>query len=213
MVGGIVLAAGAATRMGCTKQLLPWRGKPLVEHVIHQILLCEEVQRPLIVVLGAESVRITRALNDLTGVVLLSNREFQRGMLSSIQAGIRALPSGLDAFFIALGDQPFITPTLFRTAISHFSSGSKPVVVPCYQGSRGHPVIVCSSLRNDILDFQGEGGLREFFRIHCQGLVDFFEVTEPGILVDLDYPEDYARYREVCQQSPLEAMLPRMGGS
>src|SRR5690348_14660985 len=108
-VAAVVLAAGAATRMGTLKQLLPYRGRTLIQHAVDQALKASF--DPVVVVVGAESAAVRSALATLK-TAIVENPSWQSGMGSSVTAGIRWLKeqqTEAAAVAILLGDQPLVT--------------------------------------------------------------------------------------------------------
>jgi molybdenum cofactor cytidylyltransferase len=112
-------------------------------------------------------------------------------MLSSVQAGFRTLPADADAAVVMLGDQPFLPSCVVDAVIGAYEEGGKGIVVPTFQGRRGHPVLIDLKYREEVLALDPAGGLRRLMRAHP---ADIFEVEagDANILRDLDTPEDYA---------------------
>src|SRR5262249_45391219 len=107
-LAGIILAAGASSRMGADKALLPYAGTTFLEHLVE--LLLPRVA-PVIVVLGHHAERIRAVLPAALGAEIVLNPDYRSGQLSSLQAGIRALPGGAEAALIILVDHPAIAPS------------------------------------------------------------------------------------------------------
>src|SRR5919202_6946675 len=111
-VGLLILAAGASSRMGTPKQLLPYRGRSFVRHIVEVTIA--SVCQPIAVVLGANAERIKPEISHLP-VQIVENQQWTEGMSSSIRAGLEALLTtnqNLDAVAIALCDQPFFSSQL-----------------------------------------------------------------------------------------------------
>jgi len=118
------------------------------------------------------------------------NEGYMAGMLSSVQTGFRALPEDAAAAVIMLGDQPFLSSRVVDAVIAAFRESGKGVVVPAFQGRRGHPVLVDMRYRDEVLELDPADGLRRLMRAH-PGDIEEVEVDDAGILRDLDTPEDY----------------------
>lgn len=197
MFTAIILAAGRSSRMGTLKQLLPWRdGRTILETVVHTALTCSEIDDEVRVVLGSGADKTRAALHGLIDprLRLLENQDFNRGMLSSIQVGIRDLPSASEGFWVFLGDQPLIAPELVWGLAEQWLRIRPDFLVPFHGGRRGHPVIISKKYVPEILAMgDEEGGLRSLLRRYPQRIAEI-NVDSAAIYIDLDYPEDYRKY-------------------
>ncbi|MBI4551039.1 MAG: nucleotidyltransferase family protein, partial [Candidatus Latescibacteria bacterium] len=110
-------------------------------------------------------------------------------MLSSVRCGLRATPPDRPVL-IALGDQPLITPELVDRLIETFEQGHRGMVIPVYQGKRGHPVILDARYRDEILTLHGEGGLKQLRDRHPDEVSEV-PVETDAVLIDLDDPQAY----------------------
>jgi molybdenum cofactor cytidylyltransferase len=113
-------------------------------------------------------------------------------MLSSIRAGLRALPADTSAALIILGDQPSITSALVRSLVDAGRSGGSGIVTPVYSGNRGHPMLVAARYFDELLNYHDGVGLRGLLAAHTEDLREL-PVSDEGVLTDMDYPEDYRR--------------------
>jgi molybdenum cofactor cytidylyltransferase len=197
MIWAIVLAAGRSRRMGTQKLVLPFGGKALIAHIVDQ-LLQSKVDRVVCVVAGADAKAITEALGDrkLTAV---ANPDPAAEMLSSVRCGFAALPPECKAALIALGDQPSIAPALVDRLIGQFRSGKWGIVVPFHDGHRGHPILISTTYRNEILSRHDDTGLRGLLDAHEDDVLKL--PCDASVLDDMDYPEDYRR--ALARISPL----------
>jgi molybdenum cofactor cytidylyltransferase len=207
MIWAIVLAAGESRRMGTQKMLLPFGDTTIVGAVV-RTASASRVDGTM-VVLGADRDAIRDELASLSRrparrsgapvqpdrpaakVSFTVNDHYQLGMLTSIQAGMRALPAGADAAVIMLGDQPFLGAPVVDSVIGAFEAGGRGIVIPTFQGRRGHPVLVDLKYRDEILAIEPLDGLRALMRAHPEDILEV-EVADPNILRDMDTPEDYA---------------------
>lgn len=188
MIGAIVLAAGASTRMGRQKLLMPIGGTPLIRHVIEQLL--QAPVDPVVVVTGHDRSAVEDVLSGLA-IHFAHNPKPSDGMLSSVRTGIRALPDSAHAL-VALGDQPAIPPDTVSALVQTFESNRAGIVVPVAKKMRGHPVLIHARYRNEILNDFDDVGLRGLLHRHSSTIVEC-PVDETGVLVDIDTPADYAR--------------------
>ena len=188
MIWAIVLAAGESRRMGTQKLLLPFGDATVIESVV-LTALASRVDRVL-VVLGADKDDVREELEPL-GIDLVVNDNFAEGMLSSVQAGFAALPPAAEAAVVMLSDQPFLPAGVVDAVVEAFRRSGKGIVVPAFQGRRGHPVLIGLKYHDEVLALDPTDGLRRLMRAHPD---DIFEaaVEDANILRDMDVPEDYA---------------------
>lgn len=189
MIFALILAAGESRRMGRQKLLLPFGDTTVVGAVARAALASRADQ--VLAVVGADHEAVEGALAPL-GVEVIVNREFESGMLSSVQAGFASLPEGAEAAVVMLGDQPFVTPAVIDRLIEARRRSGRSLIVPTHGGRRGHPLLVGLELRERVMALDPSEGLRGLVR-SSPGLVTEVEVGEPGILRDIDTKEDYER--------------------
>ena len=187
-VAGIILAAGESSRMGADKALLVYRGKTFLENII--AALREAGVRRVIVVLGHNADLIQQSVN-LSEVEVAVNQDYRRGQTSSLQAGLRVLAAGEpDGIVLCLIDHPVISADTIGILIQHFKPNSRPVVVPQMQGRHGHPVLVGREVFSQIAALGPDDGADTVIHKY-RDRTEFVEVTDPGILIDVDDPESY----------------------
>jgi molybdenum cofactor cytidylyltransferase len=189
MMCGVVLAAGCSRRMGAQKLLLPFAGKTIIEHIVDQLLASklDEVH----VVVGKQAKKVTKALSERP-VSIVTNAQYESGMLSSVRCGLHNLPQECRAVMVVLGDQPSVTTKLIDKMLQAFTTAGKRILVPSYNGKRGHPVMFSTVYRSEILASYDDVGLRGLLHAHPDDVFDL-EVPNSSVLSDMDYPEDYHR--------------------
>ena len=189
MICAVVLAAGLSRRMGTQKLLLPFGGKTVVAHIVDQILASavDEVH----IVVGHEGRRVSRELSNRP-VSVVTNPDYESGMLSSVRCGLAALGQECRAVLVALGDQPSVTSKLIDRMVQSFAATQKQILVPFYDGRRGHPVLFSQAYRDEILTQYDNVGLRGFLRAHPDEVFEL-SVSSSAVLSDMDCPEDYQR--------------------
>jgi molybdenum cofactor cytidylyltransferase len=187
MIVAIVLAAGASTRMGRQKLLLPMAdGRPLVRVAVEQVLAAGIDDT--VVVLGREAEAVARTLVGLP-VRTVVNPRYAEGQSTSVRAGIDALPAGTEAAVIALGDQPLPDPGVIRRLVAAFRTTRQPIVVPVYRDGRGNPVLFAATLFAELRAVTGDRGGRE---VIAQDPGRVAEVAlDAAMPADIDTPEDY----------------------
>jgi len=186
MISAVVLAAGLSRRMGRPKPLVKLKGKTILQHVLGN-LRASGVDE-IVVVLGykAEEIFPTLEGEDFRVVV---NPDYAQGMSNSLRRGLRAVDNQAQAVLIALGDQPRISSGIIKLLLRKYSQGSHQIVVPTCGGRRGHPVIFGRKYWPELLALEGDVGGREILRRHGDDVLAV-EVADPGILQDIDGPDD-----------------------
>ena len=181
-VGGIVLAAGAASRFGSPKQLAPLHGRPLLEHACAAMSAVRDLD-PRVVVLGGSANAVLEAV-DLHGAKAVVCEAWATGLAASLACGIDAL-GDVDAALITLGDQPGIrSPTL--EAVLERGRDGQPVRAT-YGGLPGHPVLIPAFLFDRVRALEGDRGARDLLTEH--GVVEI-ECAELGDPHDIDTEAD-----------------------
>jgi len=181
-----ILSAGESRRMGAPKALLPFRGKTFLEHLIEVTRHPRVGVTRIVLGAGAESIRQKLAL-DPASIAL--NPNWPQGQLSSIQAAIRSLPpEGTSGLILCPVDHPVISAALVARLIEEFDSSGKPIVLPTFNGRRGHPVIFRASLYQELLDASIEIGARQVVWAHAPGVVEV-ATEEEGVILNLNDPE------------------------
>jgi len=191
----IVLAAGWSSRMGAFKPLLPLGDDTVLGHVISTI--AEAGLGPTYVIVGNEAERMMPVV-EARGAVPVLNTTFADGMMSSIKAGIAALPETVQGAMILPVDIPLVrAATLVRIA-EKAGEGKAAVIRPSFRGESGHPPFIHRQLFAAILAAPPEATLRDILERYRQH-VRSIPVIDSCVLRDMDYCEDYHR---------LAALLP-----
>jgi len=190
LITAIVLAAGKSERIGRPKPLLPMGdGTPFLTAILETMTgtAVDEVR----VVVGHQAEQVID-LGGLVRHVIVHNKEFERGMLSSVQAGIRALPHGTTAFLLWPVDQPLVRADTVDQIIDTWKQGHALVVVPVHRGKRGHPTLFSAKLSQELLRAPESEGARAVVHAHEKTLVEV-EVDDAGIVTDIDTPQAYRK--------------------
>jgi CTP:molybdopterin cytidylyltransferase MocA len=194
-ISAIILAAGYSRRMGALKPILKLGDKTLLERAIR--LFRDSGIEDVIVVVGHRSKELIPIVDECKARAVM-NEQFERGMFSSVQAGVKALSPDSHAFFVLPTDIPLVRPETIKAILAAYHRGKSKMVFPVFLGKRGHPPLIDACYRNEILSYSGEKGLRAVFRNHEYESVQV-EVADEMILFDLDTPAEYeacrARFR------------------
>jgi molybdenum cofactor cytidylyltransferase len=189
MLAAVILSGGASLRMGSPKALLPFQGRPFLEHLL------DITNHPKIgarrVVLGAHAEDIARGVPLQAGEVVVNDR-WEEGQLSSIHAGLKTLPAETEGMVLCLIDHPLISRALVDGLIGQFYSTRAPVVLPVFEGKRGHPVIFSSAVFGELENAPAHLGARSVVWAHKGRVVEYM-TAEEGCVLNLNDPEGYAR--------------------
>ncbi len=190
----LILAAGYSSRMGSFKPLLSLEGEPVIARSI--FTLREAGIEDVRVVVGFRAQELIKVLDKLA-VESIFNENFDRGMFSSVLAGVRSFGSNVEGFFLLPGDIPLVKSGTIKKLLEINEVGSCSVVYPCYFGLKGHPPLITKKCFPRILAQSVSGNLRavlkEFDKEAC--LVETFDY---GVLLDMDTPGDYRKITEIA---------------
>ena len=161
----IVLAAGESSRLGRPKQLVPYRGRPLLQSVVDAV--ADWPVASVVVVLGAHADVILDAV-EFGSVIVAINEDWQEGMASSIRVGFDILgrDGGVERAFIALGDQPEIPAEVPTLLIEAAEWSDRPALVPVYRYERANPVLFDRRLWHRLMALEGDHGAADLLRAH-----------------------------------------------
>ncbi|HYM12088.1 MAG TPA: nucleotidyltransferase family protein [Bryobacterales bacterium] len=184
---GIILAAGESSRMGADKALLSYGGSTFLEHLIGLFLPRVE---PVVVVLGHHADEIRAAVGPRPGLEIIVNTQYQAGQLSSLQAGLRALPAAAPAALLTLVDHPAVAAATLDAMLERFTAAASALLIPRYRARRGHPVLLGRALLEEILALPVSASAKQVIHAHL-GEAVFLDVDDPGVAQDIDTPADY----------------------
>ncbi len=195
MIVAVVLAAGESSRMGQPKALLPIDGVRFIERIV--AALKSSGVANIVVVLGHNAEEMRRKVEDLP-VTIIINPEYKKGQLSSLQAAIHHLDSfpvsdSVEGMLVHLVDHPYLDPRLVKLMIDRFHDTKKLIVVPRFQGRRGHPVIFARALFSELLAAPVDQGAKTVVHAHRDETLEI-DTEDKGVLIDIDTPEEYRRH-------------------
>lgn len=179
----IVPAAGASRRFGGANKLLaPFRGLPMLAHVIR----AARTAGPVIVVTGHEAAAVA-ALARREGALTVHNSAHAAGMGGTLARGMRAVPAGVAGAFVLPGDMPLVPPGVFAL-LAAAGAGEGELLRPVRDGQPGHPVWIGARFRAEVERLGGDRGAASVLAAHVAAL-RLLPCDDPGILADLDTPE------------------------
>ena len=186
MVGGIILAAGASSRMGSPKALVDIGVKTFVRHLVD--VLNEAGIEDIVVVLGAEAGSVGRFL-DPSSIVI--NPQWRKGQLSSLLVGLDATcRKNPEAVLVCPVDHPLVSSSLIRRLVDAWRFTGKEIVIPVFGGVRGHPVVFSASMFGALRNASPEIGARDVLWTYPECVLEL-PTRENGVILNIDRPKDY----------------------
>jgi len=193
-VAAILLAAGKSRRMGSCKQLLLLGGSTVIIRCL-DALAAGGVDE-IVVVVSEEGQDVAEAIRDFPVRFVINTTE-DGDMASSVRAGRDALTDGASAVIVLPGDYPLVSAETISSLIAEHAVSPASIIVPCHAGQRGHPLLFARTILDEL---DGDLILRDLVRRDPQR-VRLLEVNDPGVLHDMDTPEDYQRICSMIQSN------------
>jgi len=193
-VAGIVLAAGASTRMGRNKLFMQLEGESLLRRVVR--LVSAAGLDPVVVVLGHEA---GQARDELVGLGCepVLNPDYERGVNTSVRAGIQAVRERAAAVVVVLADMPLVTSDMIAALVERYRHSDAPLVISEYGGVNAPPMLYDRTLFDELLSMEGEGCGKQVVKRHRSEALSLSWPTEA--LTDLDEPNDYERVKGLVE--------------
>ncbi|MEA3462805.1 MAG: XdhC family protein [Bacteroidota bacterium] len=186
-VQAVILAAGESLRMGKPKMLLPFGDGNMIENVVGCSI--SSLNEKTTVVLGANAGPIEESIGN-SQVEIVQNENYRKGMLSSLQCGLKSLSGPIDGMMVLLGDQPLMDTETLNRLILAFRRSTRGIFIATYQGKRGHPVLISRKFFNEILNMSDQRNLRDFIAQYPEEIEEV-ESDQPGVLKDIDTEQEY----------------------
>jgi molybdenum cofactor cytidylyltransferase len=184
---GVLLAAGKSTRMGSLKALLPWEGTTLIQFQLTQ--LERSIINPIIIVLGYEANKLLPYVEESSARIVW-NQEYEKGKTESIKLGMLAVEKDADCIIIMSVDQP-VNHILLDALIERFRQTNANIVLPVYNKRRGHPILLSTRLRDEIMQLNEEThGLRAILQNRNDEISELI-VDDYSVLFNFNNKKDY----------------------
>jgi molybdenum cofactor cytidylyltransferase len=180
----VVLAAGASTRFGSSKQLVRVNGRPLMHTVVSRAV--ELAGHSVTVVLGAHAGELAPLLKHSPATVAV-NRDWSEGIASSIRAGLASAPSTTEGLLIVLADQIAVTTEDLRRLAGAWRRDPNSLTCAQYAGGVGVPAIFPRWCFRELNELRGDRGAQRLLQRHTDRLV---RLPMPSAEIDIDRPED-----------------------
>lgn len=184
IIYNIIPAAGKSKRMGVNKYLLPINNKSMIRAVVDNLLAANLENIYLVISKNSD---IYGEVKDYNIKILINDLESSE-MADSLRAALKHIKmNDNDGVLIIPADMPFIKINTLQLLINHFISNNEMIIIPTYEGRKGHPVIFPSKI---IYDLFYENTLRDVIKKH-EAKIQYIKVNDKGILFDIDTEEDY----------------------
>jgi molybdenum cofactor cytidylyltransferase len=194
MLSAIVLSAGESKRMGFPKAILDLGTDSFIGTICSR--LREARMDDIIVVLGAHADKVRRAVR-LPGVKIVVNEEYNLGQLSSLQCGLGEVDPRSAGALVTLVDHPLVEAATYRLLREEWERSPENIFVSRFRERGGHPVIFPRALFGELMEAPIEVGARAVLRRDARR-VRWVGFDDPGIIADIDSPEDYKRFVKIA---------------
>ena len=194
-VAGIIVAAGFSQRMGRDKLLLPVAGIASIERVAQAALHARLDER--IMVFRDPAIA---AIGQHYGCILVENDRAAEGQSTSLRLGTAAAAADATGLLFMVGDQPLLDATVIDRLIDAHEVRPDRILVACYDGRPGNPVLFPAQVRGDLLLATGDQGGRQCVAARPE-LVERVTMPESAAGMDMDTPAAYARVQEMPSRS------------
>jgi len=190
---GVILAAGASSRMGRDKALLPWRDGTFLSAAIRALQPSTE----LVIVVAGSNAQNLEPITDASAAFMAVNPNPQLGQFSSLQAGLQeVLNRGRDAAIVTLVDRPPAEVETIQQLRAAFLGGDERTwaVVPEYQGRHGHPFLIGREMIEAFLRAPVHSTARDVEHANQKHIL-YLPVNDPLVAANVDTPEDFEKLR------------------
>ena len=183
-VAAIILAAGESRRMGRPKAFLPFRDGTFLSAITSVLgARCS----PVIAVFGFDAERAISAAANLP-IEAIANPNYELGMLTSLQTGLRTLSQDTNTVLFTLVDHPAIS----LETVELLLQSNAPIAIPRFDSKRGHPVLIRRKIIDEFLVEPTTSKVRDVIDRHAAE-IDYINVGDPGISDDIDDPALYEK--------------------
>ena len=188
LIYGLILAAGKSRRMKYPKPFLFYNQKTFVEHVVNNLIRAEIINNIIVI---TPDHKIFYEQLKLPKTSYVGNSHPERGMIESIQLGLKIIPPNIHGMFLTLVDHPFVLPSTYKLLRKHASIHPGKIIVPLFNDQKGHPIFIPSCHFNSIVSLSKQERLDSYIKNKSSLFVEFINCNDPGILCDIDSFFDY----------------------
>ena len=184
MITAILLAAGESKRLfGENKLIKIYKKKPLINHILSSLI--KSKINKIIVVLGFEHSKVKKKLLKNKKIKLEINKNYKKGMSSSIKLGLKNLNKNSKGFLIVQSDMPFISKKIINKIISKIFSSDKQIILPRFKKKIGNPIGFKQSISKEIFKIKGYKGAKKIIRRN-RNKIEYINTNSRSIHIDFD---------------------------
>ena len=189
MITAILLAAGQSKRLrGENKLTKLFKGKPLINHILFSLI--KSKVNKIIIVLGFEHLKIKTKLLKNKKINFVINKNYKKGMSSSIKTGLKKLPKNNKGFLIVLGDMPNITKTIINKICLSITRSDKEIILPKFKNRIGNPIGFNISVLDKFKKIKGDVGAKYIVK-RLKKDTNFININSNIIFKDFDLKKDF----------------------
>ena len=190
MITAILLAAGQSKRLKDENKLTKlFKGKPLINHILYSLI--KSKVNKIIIVLGFEHLKIKTKLLKSKKINFVINKNYKKGMSSSIKIGLKKLPKNSQGFLIVLGDMPNITKTTINKICSLIARSDKEIILPKFKNRTGNPIGFKQSMIKNIYKIKGDRGAKNIIKKNNKK-IKFLNINSKSILTNLNTKKNFS---------------------
>jgi len=190
MISAILLAAGQSKRLrGENKLTKLFKGKPLINHILFSLI--KSKVNKIIIVLGFEHLKIKTKLLKSKKINFVINKNYKKGMSSSIKTGLKKLPKNNKGFLIVLGDMPNITKTIINKICLSITKSDKEIILPKFKNRAGNPIGIKQSMIKNIYKIKGDKGAKNIIKKNNKK-IKFLNINSKSILINLNTKRNFS---------------------
>ena len=190
MITAILLAAGQSKRLrGENKLTKLFKGKPLINHILFSLI--KSKVNKIIIVLGFEHLKIKTKLLKSKKINFVINKNYKKGMSSSIKTGLKKLSKNSQGFLIVLGDMPNITQTTINKICLSITGSDKEIILPKFKNKTGNPIGFKQSMIKNIYKIKGDRGAKNIIKKNNKK-IKFLNINSKSILVNLNTKRNFS---------------------
>ena len=190
MISAILLAAGQSKRLrGENKLTKLFKGKPLINHILFSLI--KSKVNKIIIVLGFEHLKIKTKLLKSKKINFVINKNYKKGMSSSIKTGLKKLPKNNKGFLIVLGDMPNVTKTTINKICLSITRSDKEIILPKFKNRTGNPIGFKQSMIKNIYKIKGDRGAKNIIKKNNKK-IKFLNINSKSILTNLNTKRNFS---------------------